>query len=122
MPKEKKGYITRPEQYEQVHRRGSFWGGQLLMMKALPNGLDHHRYGLVVGKKVGGAVERNRVKRRLRQALRPLAVKPGWDIVFIARAGAAEITYARLKELACKLMNRAGLLEENYEGSCLRTG
>jgi ribonuclease P protein component len=122
MPKEKKGCITRPEQYEKVHRRGSFWGGQLLMMKALPNELDHHRYGLVVGKKVGGAVERNRVKRRLRQIMRQTAVKPGWDIVFIARSGAAEITYARLKELAQRLMNRAGLLMENYEGNCLRTG
>jgi ribonuclease P protein component len=122
MPKEKKGCITRPEQYEQVHRRGRFWGGRLLSMKALPNGLDHHRYGLVVGKKVGGAVERNRVKRRLRQIMRQTAVKPGWDIVFIARSGAAEITYARLKELAHRLMNRAGLVTENYERNCLGTG
>ena len=122
MPKEKKGCITRREQYQRVHQRGSFWGGQLLMMKALPNGLEHHRYGLVVGKKVGGAVERNRVKRRLRQIMRQAAVKPGWDIVFIARPGAAEITYARLKELACRLIDRAGLLAENYEGNCLRTG
>jgi len=57
------------------------------------------RIGFTATRKIGGAVVRNRVKRRLREAARilaPLHAKPGCDYVFIARGGTATRPWARL--------------------------
>jgi ribonuclease P protein component len=58
------------------------------------------RFGFTVSRKVGGAVVRNRIRRRLRAlvaTLNPVLVRPGCDYVLIARPGAAERSYAELK-------------------------
>ena len=58
------------------------------------------RFGYTVSKKVGGAVVRNRVRRRLRAltaGLAPAQVRPGFDYVLIARTGAIGRTFAELK-------------------------
>ncbi len=114
-------HLTKPEQYALVHRRGRPWAGNLVMMKLLPNGLSLSRYGFVVSKRVGKAVVRNRVKRLLREILRQTLLKPGWDIVFIARPQAATANFADLRNLVLSLLARAQLLTENYEKACLRT-
>jgi ribonuclease P protein component len=114
-------HLTQPEQYALVHRRGRSWAGNLVMMKLLPNGLSLSRYGFVVSKRVGKAVVRNRVKRLLREILRQTLLKPGWDIVFIARPRAATVNFADLRSLVLSLLARAQLLMENYEKACLRT-
>jgi len=74
------------------------------------NGLPHNRYGFVTSRAVGKAVVRNRVRRRLREAVRPLSLKDGWDIVVIARRSAAEATYRELRESLASLLTRAGVL------------
>jgi len=58
------------------------------------------RFGFTVSKKIGGAVVRNRVRRRLRAlvaALEPARVRPGYDYVLIARPGAIARTYRDLQ-------------------------
>ena len=62
----------------------------MVVMKTMPNGLEFARYGISVSRRVGDAVTRNRTKRRLREILRKTALKPGWDMVFIARPSAAK--------------------------------
>jgi|GEM_PF-1100428 ribonuclease P protein component len=69
------------------------------------------RIGFIVSKKLGGAVERNRVRRRLRELFRNLPHKPqGLDIVVIARGHAADADFAvlerSLREGLEKLMGR----------------
>lgn len=61
---------------------------------------DPARFGFTVSKKVGGAVERNRIRRRLRAltaALEPGRLKPGFDYVLIARSGAITRAFTELK-------------------------
>ncbi len=105
-----KEYLTRPMQYALVYNEGSSWTSSLLVMKILPNGLGLSRYGFSVSKRIGKAVMRNKVKRWLREILRLTPLKPGWDIVFIARRLAATADYANLEKSVKGLLSRAQLM------------
>ena len=113
-------HLTKPEQYKLVYTKGSSWVNNLLVMKALPNGLIFSKYGFSVGKRVGKAVVRNRTKRLLREVLRLMPLEPGWDIVFIARLGAASADYGELKRSVEGLLSQARLLKREYERAGLR--
>ena len=105
------GFLTKPQQYAAVYSKGRSWASRLVVMKALPNSLTLSRYGLSVSKRVGNAVTRNRVKRLLREILRITPLKPGWDIIFIARPPVAAADYASLKTVVEGLIARADLLK-----------
>lgn len=112
--------ITKPGQYALVYDKGGTWVGNLVVMRALPNGLSLSRYGLSVSRRVGKAVVRNKVRRLLREILRPIPLKPGWDIIFIARSAAATAGYASLRESVMRLLSQAQLLAKEHEEVCLR--
>lgn len=116
-----KEYLTRSEQYALVYNEGSPQASDLVVMKALPNGLGFSRYGFSVSRRVGGAVVRNRVKRRLREILHSVRLVPGWDIIFMARPRAATASSSSLKKSVRGLLSQAGLLASEYEEAFLRT-
>jgi ribonuclease P protein component len=95
-----------------VYRRGRPYRGELLALRVLRTGGPVTRFGFAVGRALGNAVTRNRIKRRLREAARSLGALPGSDVVVNARQGAAEASYWRLREALSELMARAGLLEQ----------
>lgn len=115
-----KEYLTKPREYALVYDKGSTWTSSLLVMKALPNGISLSRYGFSVSRRVGKAVVRNRVKRLLREILRLTPLEPGWDIIFIARPGAASADYASLKKIVIDLLSQAQLLAREHEEICPR--
>jgi ribonuclease P protein component len=100
--------------FQRVRQQGRSVGTSLLTLGWTANDLALCRCGYVVGKRVGkSAVARNRVKRRLREILR-LQIKagqvtPGYDLVLIARAGAAQATYQQLAADVTHLLRRAHL-------------
>ncbi|MCA9274033.1 MAG: ribonuclease P protein component [Phycisphaerales bacterium] len=78
------------EQFSLVYDKGLKKPAGPIVVFALENGLPHPRLGLSVGRRVGNAVKRNAVKRRLRDAFRFLAAswpdeQPGMDIVLVVR-------------------------------------
>jgi ribonuclease P protein component len=88
----------------------------LLVIRVLPNGLERSFFGFVVSKRIGKAVVRNQVKRRLREAVRLTLVKPGWDAVFIARRGAEKAKYQQLKQAIDNLLQRTHLVASTDVG------
>ena len=105
--------LTKKAQYASVYQQGKVWANGLVVMKALPTGLSLSRCGISVTKKVGNAVNRNRLKRLLREIIRMKSLRPGWDIVFILRPAAADADYHQLDKTISKLLVRAQLLENS---------
>jgi len=85
-----------------------------LVLYARKNRTDTNRVGITVSKKLGKAVVRNRIRRRIREAYRLNEQKflPGWDIVIVARSRAVEVSFQKLTESLLALADRAGILEE----------
>jgi ribonuclease P protein component len=109
--------VTRSGDFDSVYRRGTSAAGRHLVVYAFARGEgDQPRLGLSVGKRVGSAVERNRVKRVLREEFARIsgALAPGVDYVVIARPGAHEYIEERG---ARALGDRLGELAEKATGS-----
>ena len=86
------------------------WPHRLLVLYLAPNELDRARVGITVSSRVGKAVVRNRVRRRLREALRARLdrLATGLDLVLVARPASAGATWAELCDALDNLLQRAG--------------
>jgi ribonuclease P protein component len=109
----KKLALTRRAQYLAVYDSGAAFADGLIAMKVLPNQLECTRIGFAVTKKIGGAVIRNRVKRLLKENVRLLDVKTGWDIVFIARRNIVQADFHRIQHSVLRQLRRADLMIDN---------
>jgi ribonuclease P protein component len=105
--------LTRPAEFLQLKTEGDVQRGRLLLLGflAVP-GETAFRAGFVTSKRVGGAVVRNRIRRRLRELVRQNqhAIRPGVWIVTIARPAAAEASHRALEDEWLRLAKRALIL------------
>jgi ribonuclease P protein component len=112
-------YLKSNSQFALVYDEGRSWTGREMVLKALVNGSNATRFGFVVSHRLGKAVVRNRIKRRLREITKAAPVQPGWDIIFIARVPAAPLDYQGLEKAVNKLLLKAGLIVRENEGNRL---
>jgi len=98
--------------------RGKSVASPALVVYARRNGQRTNRLGLTVSTKVGKAVVRNKIRRRLREIYRlhEDGFARGWDIVVVARVRAAHTPYRQLEEQLLKLCGRLSLLKKAPEG------
>ena len=89
-------------------------GNSHLVLYARPNRMEMNRVGITVSKKLGHAVVRNRIRRRLREIYRLNEEKfsPGWDIVVVARSRCVDASFQNLHKAYLSLAAKAGLLKE----------
>ena len=90
--------LTKSADYAKVLRRGVRVDGRLFNLAAAPNQRTHDRLGLTVSRRVGGAVQRNRAKRLLRDAYRRRRRRsgPACDLVLVAKRELLDSTRAEL--------------------------
>lgn len=101
------------KEFQHIFQQGkSFANRQLVIYFAEELDQDHFRIGLSVGKKIGNAVTRNRIKRYLRQSFQELEGKilPTLNIVIIARQPTKEMNYFEIKKSLLHLLSRQHLL------------
>ncbi len=106
--------LSRSSEFNRVRSEGRSWSHPVLVLCTVRNQLSESRAGFLTSKRVGGAVVRNRVRRRMREAVRAryADIAPGWDLVWIARGLAAQASFARITDAVNVLLRRAGCLRE----------
>jgi ribonuclease P protein component len=130
--------LRRRADFDSVYKRGRIFNDPLLVLRTLPNNLPHNRYGFVTSKRLGGAVVRNRVRRRLQEIVmasqgwpaaadsprgepgqdggpdpRSQDASPrGYDLVLSAKAATVGATFQELTASVRRLYAKGGLLAE----------
>lgn len=100
--------------FRRLYRKGHSAADRNLVLYCRKNGSRENRIGLTVGVKLGHAVVRNRLRRRLREIYRLHEGQfcPGWDVVVVARARAVTASYRQLERSYLTLAGSLGLLRE----------
>ncbi len=104
--------LTDSRDFKRVRRTGKSYAHPLAVLVASPSDRGTTRFGVTTARGFGGAVQRNRARRRLREALRSLRgnVSAGWDVVLIARPAALEADGATLLKALEDLFRRSALM------------
>ena len=87
------------QQFQFVYKNGKSYANKYMVMYVKKNGLEVHRLGISVSKKVGNSVVRHRVKRLIKESYRlhENIFNSGLDIVIVARQGAAAVGYEEVE-------------------------
>jgi ribonuclease P protein component len=105
--------LTRSTDFKRVRRIGRSYAHPLVVLVVAPNDLQQVRIGIVAGKTVGGAVERNRAKRRLRACIEPCLpqLMTDRDLIFLARKPMDQVGIAEICAAVQLVLRKAGLLD-----------
>lgn len=109
--------LNQNSDFLRLYQRGAFCSLGSALLYAMPNGRSYNRLGITAGKKVGGAVQRNRAKRMIRAAYSAceLSMPIGLDLVIVARHTLTEESSSILtKALATRGLHH---LEGVHDGS-----
>ncbi|MGH9707373.1 MAG: ribonuclease P protein component, partial [Candidatus Acidiferrales bacterium] len=100
--------LVRRAEYDAVYREGRRKPGREFAVFLRPNGLDLSRFGWSIKKTLGGAVRRNRIRRRIREIIRlhRQEIAPGWDIVIHPRSSTATADFTLVSEELLKMLPR----------------
>ena len=103
--------LRKSREFRDVRKRGRRASDRFLTIGVVESEDETTRFGLAVSKRVGGAVTRNRVKRRLRECFSSLEILSGYNIVVSARPAAAQADYHMLMSSLRRLAGQAGVLQ-----------
>ncbi len=105
--------LRRSSDLERVRQEGDTWRHPLIVYVACENEQDTSRFAFVASRRVGNAVQRNRARRLVREAVRHHLgnIQPGWDCILIARQPILEASFAEVETAVLHLLNRAKLLK-----------
>ena len=105
--------LKKNKEFAYVHRKGASCAGKYLILVYVKNRMGL-RLGFSVSKKLGKAVKRNRIRRRLREIYRLNLdrLRPGWDLVLVGRGRAEDASYSAMNDSFLRQCGKLGLLRE----------
>ena len=109
---QRKFRLTRSEDFKRVRRSGKSYAHPLVVLIVQVHDQPRVKVGVTAGRTVGTAVYRNRAKRLLREAMRPLLpnVASSLDLILIARPGLVSATLEETRQALLTLLQRAQIL------------
>ena len=107
--------LTKSKDIQRVRQLGKSYAHPLLVLIVLTNTGETIRIGIITGKAVGKAVQRNLAKRRVRAAVQNYIqmIEPGWDVLFIGRKEIADATYPEIEVSVRDLLKRSKILHDH---------
>ena len=104
--------LKKNHEFRRLYNKGKSAASQYIVVYVRKNNSARNQLGITVSKKIGRAVQRNRVRRRLKEIyrLREADLKPGYDIVIIARSNSRFIKYSELEASVLLLLKKLGIL------------
>ena len=104
--------LNKNHEFKRLYNKGKSVSSQLVVVYSRRNGRAANRLGITVSTKVGGAVDRNRVRRRLREIYRLNEDKllPGFDIVIVARVRGKQASYKELEASVLSVFKRSNIV------------
>lgn len=113
---QKRYRLCKREDFSKVYKGGkSIANHQFVLYYKGNRALERFRLGVSASKKVGGAVQRNRIRRRVKEIVRLHAdqIKGGYDLILIVRSGAMKLDYAGLEKSIRHVMRKAGIMNSH---------
>ena len=109
--------LKKNSDFRRLYAKGKSAATPYPVLYCRKNRLEHNRVGYTVSTKLGHAVVRNRVRRRLREIVRlnADAVKPGYDLVLVARSRAVDAEYKKLERAYLTACEKLELLRKETE-------
>ncbi|MEW5762479.1 MAG: ribonuclease P protein component [Bacillota bacterium] len=106
--------LKKKRDFTRVYARGKHKAGRLLVLYGLPSGRPGVRFGFVVGRRIGSAVVRNRVRRILREVCRRHMerFRDGYDFVVVARERARDAGFAGLEREMLRVAGSIGVVRD----------
>ena len=114
---QRKFRLTRSTDFKRVRRTGKSYAHPFVVLVVQTSEAPRVRVGVTVGRSVGGAVQRNRAKRLIREAMRPLIpiLLPGLDLILIARPALLSKSLQEIRQVLTNLLQRAQIVSHSNE-------
>ena len=106
--------VKKNHEFRRMYQKGKSSVNSYLVLYVRPNRLGHNRLGVTVSTKLGKAVVRNRVKRRLREVwrLNDAQLKQGYDMILVGRGRSVKCPYREIEKAYLRAADELKLLEK----------